>query len=164
MYVKNAGPSNSYRFLEFLFKNPNKLLQNTAIAEGIKVKRTSLSYTGSRMKDFIQTSGKCENVLKVVIQNGRRIYFKCVLPTVDNVENWANKYHKLYKEFNLEWDRNRQGRDKKGSKLVTKAESAPALPANNSFENMRQLANTGGNPIDVPINIAITVSVNFRKV
>ena len=139
--------------LKFLLDNTMVEFTSKEIAKSIK--RSGISYHTSRLKAFITDNKDVADILKVRIAKGRESVFMCKAESIDNSDEWADRYYNDY----LVWERDQnvkeaKPRAAKKPKEDKKEISAPAVPGSFVYNNEK--------PVEIPINLKITISVKVE--
>jgi hypothetical protein len=139
------------RIIKFLLDNT--LVEFTAKDIAINLNQTGISWHTSRLKAFIIENKDVSDILQVRTAKKRESVFMCKAKAVDDPDEWATK---LYNDY-LEWER--QGRLKEDKQ--PKAE-APKKPKDNGEVSVPVSFNYNSDePIEIPINLKITISVKI---
>ena len=141
--------------LKFLLDNTMVEFTSKEIAKNIK--RSGISYHTSRLKAFITDNKDVSDILKVTVAKGRESVFMCKAESIDNSDEWATRYYNDY----LVWER---GQNVKGTKPRAakkpkedkKEISATAVPVSFVYNNEK--------PVEIPINLKITISIKVDPI
>jgi hypothetical protein len=140
--------------LKYLLDNAMVEFTSKEIAKSIK--HSGISYNTSRLKAFIMDNKDVSDILKVRVAKGRESVFMCKAESIDNSDEWATRYYNDY----LVWER---GQNVKGTNPRTatrpkedeKEISVPAIPVSFVYNN--------GKPVEMPINLKITISIKVEQ-
>ena len=139
------------RIIKFLLDNT--MVEFTAKDMAKNLNQTGISWHTSRLKAFIMENKDVSDILQVRVAKKRESIFMCKAKTVDDPDQWATK---LYNDY-LEWER--QGRLKGDKQPKAKAHTKP-----NDKEEVSvpvSFVYNSDEPIEIPINLKITISVKI---
>lgn len=171
---KKNQPSIIYRFIKHLLMNNGKEFTNSEMAKALGYKAANrTSYSASRFKDFVINSGDADGVFRIN-QEGRSVMFSCIAHSIDNPEQWAQKFYIKFKEYERVHESIKREEKKSGKRIsrnydIAKRNAKKDLVKKPEEEVsvvpsiLNPIPQANGNPVDIPIHISITVSVDLKK-
>ena len=136
------------KILKFLLDNTRVEFTTKDIAKGLN--QTGISWHTSRLKAFIMENKDVSDILQVRIAKKRESVFMCKAKSVDDSDEWSTK---LYNDY-LKWERlGRSEEEKPDAPIKPKDKEEISVPV--SFVYNKE------EPIEIPINIEITISVKI---